>query len=141
MELERFSESVLSHWPDLSTDGDLLTVGNLKVEKKGESFAEFDELAAYWRGSPLALEFIEGEIFAREDPAVMMSNVYLFDLKESLGNGVVTIRTEMTGSNFGPLEDFHCSLVLYALAMDLKHRYPSAKDTKEKKKYIAIISQ
>jgi hypothetical protein len=67
--------------------------------------------------------------------------VYLGDLKGSLQQDTLTVHTEMTGRYLGPVEDLHCAVVLYALAMDLKQNYPLVKDVQEKKAYIAVITR
>jgi hypothetical protein len=139
--IRRFSGKVLSDCPDLSLHPNLINVGKLEVRKLGDPTGSFEDMVDIWRKVNSVLEIISGTLSTKKDSTKMDSDVYLGDLKDSLKSETLTIHTEMTGSNLGPLQDLHCALALYALAMDLKHRYPLAKDAKEKKIYIAIISR
>jgi hypothetical protein len=137
--ITRLSERVLT---DCSVDlfkDQLLNVGKLEVQKS-DRFSGFMEMADFWHKNTLVLEIIDGNISTKKDPSMMWSDVHLFGLKGSLKEATITIPTEMTGPNLGSVEDLHCAVALYALAMDLKLRYPSLTDNKEKRRYIAIIS-
>jgi hypothetical protein len=141
--IKRFSEQVVAQCSDLSKD--LVNVDRLAVEKKGKPFTSFRPMAEFWHKDVLVLEIIDGSIakyFSKVSSATtMLSDVHLFDLKGSLKEPTVTICTEMTGANLGPVGDLHCAVALYALAMDLKLRYLSVKDAKEKQSYISIINR
>jgi S1-C subfamily serine protease len=142
--ITRLSERVLADCSeDLSKDNlskDLLNVGKLEVQKSDKHFSGFGKMADFWHNETLVLEIIDGNIVAKKEPSEMWSDVHLFGLKGSLKDATITIPTEMTGPNLGSVEDLHCAVALYALAMDLKLRYPSLTDDKQKRRYITIIS-
>jgi hypothetical protein len=134
--ITRLSERVLADCSNLSND--LVNVAKLEIQKR-DQFPGFTQMADFWKNDHLVLEIIEGSIEAKTDPIEMWSDVHLFDLKGSLKEATITIPTEMTGPNLGAVEDLHCAVALYALAMDLKLRYHALMDPKMKRSYIKII--
>jgi hypothetical protein len=140
--IHRLSERVLGDCSEDISKGqlskELLNVGYLEVQKS-DRFPGYKKMADFWHTNTSVLEIIEGNILTKKDPNEMSSDVHLFGLKGSLKEATITIPTEMTAANLASIEDLHCAVALYALAMDLKQRYASLTDNKEKQRYIPII--
>jgi hypothetical protein len=110
------SEQVAADCSDLPKE--LVNVDKLEIDKTGKDSTGFKAIVENWNQDDLVLEIIDGFFLPKSNTTEMVSHVHLFDPKGSLKNPTLTIRTEMTASNYGGVRNLHCAVALYALAMD-----------------------
>jgi hypothetical protein len=98
----------------------LKALANLSVEPAGTAEKmphNVRDRADFWKNTGV-LEFLSGEVDRKIDPPVIVSDIYVGEDKGSLPSPLVTIRAEMTTTDYGLSHDLHCALTLYVLAME-----------------------
>jgi S1-C subfamily serine protease len=91
----------------------------LRTIAKDSEFPDPSELEKAWRDSDDILEIVGGTLFAKSNPTIVASTVYLGNLKGSLGSTTTDVTTAVRAEDYGNLDTF-CALTAYALAMEAK---------------------
>lgn len=98
---------------------DLSVLRALDVVSNDSEYPSGSVLDTLWRSSH-CLQILGGTVFAKSSPTILESLVYLGDLKGSIPETTLTIRTELTAEQYENFHDLFCALTLYLLAIEAR---------------------